>query len=150
MRTTVAMRLGYSLTALGVGWLISGVIFTLVARDPRAIFLWLFWATPFFVIGWILVGLPLTVLGDRILRISRPLLAVWGGLGGALSMASPGIVVGIVEPAAVHWDLSQAALAWELMAFVIAAPTTVLYRVFLDRNAARPIATAGHESVSSW
>jgi hypothetical protein len=145
---SVATRVLCSLKALGAGWLISDVVFTLVVRDPRAILLWLFWGTPFFVIGGIFVGLPIVGLGDRTLRISRALIAVGGGLGGALSMALPGIVVGIIQPAAVHLDLSPAGLAWELIAFVIAAPTTLLYRVFLDRHAAKT--TTNEESLNSW
>ena len=134
MRTTFSTRLACSLKGLGIGWLVSGVIFCLLVNGPSTIAAWCIWGTPFFALGWVFVGLPLIALGERVFRVPYPLLLLAGGLGGALVMVLPAIVFGFYNAPGVHWKYSISDLRWEGIAFVIAAPTTALYRRFLDQK----------------
>lgn len=133
MVTTFSGRLACSLKALAVGWLISGIVFSANVRGPSTIVVWCIWGTAFFALGWVFVGLPLIVLGERIRRVRYLLLAMAGGLGGALVMALPAIVFGFSNSPGVLWRYSIVDLKWEGIAFVIAAPTTALYRLFLNQ-----------------
>jgi hypothetical protein len=134
MRQTFLMRVACSLKALGILWLVSGVVFTIIVRGIGVIEAWCIWGTGVFAIGWIVVGLPLISLGERVRRIPCLLLAVMGGLGGALVIDLPGIFVLLIDPRENHANFTSfSALKWEGIAFTIAAPATVLYQLFLDR-----------------
>ena len=117
----------------------------IIVRGPDAIQAWCFWGTGVFVIAYIVEGLPLILLGERVRRIPYLLLAVLGGLGGALVIDLPGIFALLINPHEYHAAdfISHSALMWEGIAFAIAAPAAALYRLFLDR------ATAKSESVTS-
>src|SRR5436189_3058909 len=104
MRPTFGMRLSSSLKALGIVWLVSGIVFTVVIRGPSTIQAWCIWGTAFFVIGWIMVGLPLIAIGELVYRVPYLLLAMVGGLGGALIMVLPGIILAFVNPVAIRWE----------------------------------------------
>ena len=119
--------------ALVIGGLVSGIVFAIVVKGPSTIAAWCIWGTGFFALGWVVVGLPLILLGERVRRTPYPLLVIAGGLGGAFAMALPAILFGVATPAAVHWKISFVDLRWEGIAFGIAAPVTALYRLFLDR-----------------
>lgn len=136
MRTTCSSRIACSFKAMGITWFISGTIFCIVVKGPGTVFFWCIWGSAFFALGWLLVGLPLVALGERILRAPFLLLALAGGLGGALVMALPAIVFGHYLPPGAHWKHSFDDLKWEGIAFVIAALATGLYYRFLRHEAA--------------
>jgi hypothetical protein len=61
-------RIGFSLTAVGVTWLLSSISFGIYARDMRALVAFLIWSVPFFALGWVLVGVPLIAWSDQLSR----------------------------------------------------------------------------------
>ncbi len=134
MQTSFAMRLACSCKALGIGWLVSGIVFAIVVKGPNTILGWCIWGTGFFALGWTLVGLPLIVLGERVRRLPIPLLIMAGGLGGALTMAMPALIFGLRNPPGVRLVTTWRDFGWEAIAFAIASPTTALYRLFLNRT----------------
>jgi hypothetical protein len=139
MRPTFEIRLTCSIKALGIVWLVCGVIFMFIARGPTVLQAWCIWGTAVFAIGWIVVGLPLIIFSEWTRRVPRLLIAMTGGMGGALVMASPIIFNSIVNPSADRWDfLAASSLGWEGIAFAIAASATLIYRMFLDRITAKP------------
>jgi hypothetical protein len=135
-RITFSSRVACSIKALGITWLISGTIFCIIVKGLGAVFFWCIWASPFFALGWLLVGLPLVALGERILRAPFFLLILAGGLGGALVMALPTIIFIFYLPPGSHWKHSFDDLKWEGIAFIIAALTTALYYRFLNHEVA--------------
>ena len=104
---------------------------------------WCIWGTMVFAVGWIVVGLPIIALGDRVSRIPYMIVALVGGLGGAFAIDLPGLLFWLfanepVQPGQTNTGLlagiiSGAALGWDGIAFAIAAPASVLYRMFLGR-----------------
>jgi hypothetical protein len=132
-RVGFSKRLACSFIALGIGWCISGTIFCIIIKGPGTVAAWCIWGSAFFSLGWLFVGLPLVALGEWSRRVPSLLLMLAGGLGGALVMALPAIVFGFDNSPQVHWKHSLDDLKWEGIAFVIAAVTTGLYRLFLIR-----------------
>ena len=121
------------MNAASIAWLISGSVFVVVVRGPGTISAWLIWGTLFILAGWIIVGLPLVALGDKILRIGRLLVMLIAGLGGALVMELPVIITTLATANAGYrsaWSLRD--LFWPTIAFAIAAPTGWLYRKLLQ------------------
>jgi hypothetical protein len=123
-------RLSRSLTATGVAWLVSGIVFTLVTKGPGSVSAWLIWGTVVFMAGWMLVGLTLVALGDRVLRMSAVSLTMAAGAGGTLVIELPYIIVRVLTPKA-HYVWSVRDLVWPGLAFAIAASAAWLYRMLL-------------------
>jgi hypothetical protein len=139
MRSTFEIRLICSFKALGIVWLVCGIIFMFIARGPTVLQAWCIWGTAVFAIGWIVVGLPLIIFGEWTRRVPRLLIATLGGIGGALVMSSPIVFNSIVNHSASRWDfLAASSLGWEGVAFAIAASATLIYRMFLDTTIAKP------------
>jgi hypothetical protein len=74
---------------MGAAWQMSGIVFAVIVKGPGTISAYLIWGTLFFLCGWMLVGLPIIALGERILRISQPLVMIVAGIGGAVVMVLP-------------------------------------------------------------
>jgi hypothetical protein len=89
MSVSLGRRVSCSLEALSIAWLISGVVFAVVVKGPGTISAWLIWGTFFFLSGWMLVGLLIIALGVRVLTMSRPLVMIVAGTGGAVVMLLP-------------------------------------------------------------
>ena len=90
---------------------------------------WMFWTGIFCAIGWLIVGLPLTVKGERALQ--RPIrTVVICGIGGVAIILVPLVLWSIPE-----WQfralLNLAALWFCGTAFVIAAVSALLYEFYL-------------------
>jgi hypothetical protein len=96
MSVSLRRRISCSLEALGIAWLISGIVFTIVVKGPNTIPAWLIWGTSFFLAAWVLVGLPVVALGDRILRMNILLLTILAGIGGAVVMLLPIILTKVL------------------------------------------------------
>ena len=122
-----------SLKALGLSWLLSGIVFICVVKGPNTMSAWAIWGGAV-MLGWIVVGLPLTALGDKIFRIPYVLLARIGGLGGGLLMLSPNLFVRLFSRPAHFAPFAVRNLALPSTAFAIAAATGRLYRCFLTRH----------------
>ncbi len=130
MRATFWERLSCSVGAAGVAWLFSGSIFVLIIRGPGTVSAWLIWGTPVFLAGWILVGLPLIALGDKVLRMNRAVLMMAAGLGGALVIELPYVIVRSLSPE-LHFVWSVHDFIWPGLGFVIAAFAAWFYRTLL-------------------
>lgn len=132
-------RMSCSLKVASIAWLISGSVFVVVVREISG---WLIWGTLFILAGWIIVGLPLVALDDKILRMNRLLLMLIAGTGGALVMELPFVVTFVVTKLAApkagyRWSWSLGDLAWPSIAFAIAAPAGWLYRKLLHEESTR-------------
>lgn len=125
-------RFTRSLWALGMVWVLGGVIWAATIKGPGVVAVWCIWGTGLFLIGWLLIGLPLILLDGRVLRIPYIVLALLAGLGGALILAVPTVIFMLLDPKE-HWDLSTTPLGWEGAAFAVASMAAVLYRWFLNR-----------------
>jgi hypothetical protein len=121
------------LKSLGATWLVSGLVFCAFIRGPGTVSAWIIWGSLIFIVGWLVVGLPLIALGDRIFRVPFALVVCAGGLVAALLMLSPNLVVRFVGPQS-HWvPFAIQDLAWPSVAFGVAAFATALY-CFLSRG----------------
>lgn len=131
-------RISCSLEALGIAWLFSGIVFTFVVHGPGTISVWVIWGSFVFLAGWMLVGLPIVALGDRILRMNRLLLMTVAGTGGAVVMLLPVVLTKMLATGEIYrlsWSLGD--FLWPSVAFIIAAPTSLVYRKLLHRESAR-------------
>ena len=138
MPVPLRRRMSCSLIAAGLAWLISGSVFVVVVRGPAIIWGWLIWGTLFILAGWIIVGLPLVALGDKILRIGRLLVMLIAGIGGALVMELPSFFIMLATTnAGYRWSWSLGDLGLPTIAFAIAAPTGWLYRKLLQEESTR-------------
>ena len=125
------------MNAASIAWLISGSVFVVVVRGPGTISAWLIWGTLFILAGWVIVGLPFVALGDKIPRMSRLLVMLIAGAGGALVMALPFLFTKLVTTnAGYRWSWSLGDLGWPSIAFAIAAPAGWLYRKLLQKECA--------------
>ena len=75
-------RVVASLKALGILWLISGIAISAYYRDLSALFLVFVWSVPLFAAGWVLAGLPLIAIGNRVLKIPVIVLGILGAAAG--------------------------------------------------------------------
>ena len=138
MSVSLRRRVSCSLEALSVAWLISGSVFAVFVQGPNTISAWLIWGTFFFLAGWMLVGLPVIALGDRVLRMNLLLLMIVAGIGGAVVMLLPIVFTKMLATSGGYrWSWSLGDFLWPGAAFSIAAPTGWLYRKFLHNESIR-------------
>jgi hypothetical protein len=131
---TLTIRIASSLAALGICWFVSGVATGLYIWDVRGTFLFFFWSLPFFVVGWTLVGIPIIVMGDQILRIPKALLGVAGATAGAMVMVLPTLVLWAISLGTQHFRLDWAYLkGWPAFGAGIGAAGVILYGWLLSR-----------------
>jgi hypothetical protein len=135
---TVALkaRIGFSLTAVGVTWLLSSIAFGIYARDARALVAFLIWSVPFFVLGWVVVGVPLIAWSNQFPW--KPgfllVLAITGALAGSLIMLAPGVYVRWVSPESHHMPFRMAELTgWPSLGAAIGAAAMLFYGWLLSR-----------------
>jgi hypothetical protein len=129
-------RIGFSLIAVGVTWLLSSIVFGIYVRDARALVAFLIWSVPFFALGWVLVGVPLIAWSDQFSR--KPgfllLLGITGALAGGLIMLVPGVYVRWVSPASHFMPYTMAELTgWPALGAAIGATAMLLYAWLLSR-----------------
>jgi hypothetical protein len=129
-------RIGFSLTAAGVTWLLSAIAFGVYARDARALVAFLIWSIPFFALGWAIVGVPLIALSNQLL--SRPgfslILGISGALAGAMIMLAPGAVARWLSPQTHFVPFSMTELTgWPSLGAAIGASGTLFYSWLLSR-----------------
>jgi hypothetical protein len=131
---TLTTRIRSSLVALGICWFVSGVASGLYIWDVRGSFLFFFWSLPFFVVGWTLVGIPIIVTGNRILRIPKVLLGVAGATAGAMVMLLPTLVLWAISLGTQHFRLDWAYWkGWPAFGAGIGAAGLILYGWLLSR-----------------
>jgi hypothetical protein len=60
-------RIELSLLTLAISWFLSGLALSVHLWDARAGFLFFVWSVPFFVAGWVLLGIPAIAMSTQIL-----------------------------------------------------------------------------------
>lgn len=84
-----------------------------------------------FLVGWLVIALPLIAIGGRVMRLPALALAFAGGFAGATLMLSPNLLVRLIQRD-VHWaPFSFRELAWPGIAFTVGFVGVALYRMFL-------------------
>jgi hypothetical protein len=134
-RLSMGTRMAASAAAVGSVWLVSALGFAIYLRDGRGIVLWLIWSTPFFVAGWIVVGLPLVVLGERTRRLPVIVLVAVAWVAGMALLLLPIVIVWWITPgghAAVNWAFLR---GWLNLGGALGAVTLALYLAILHRSA---------------
>jgi hypothetical protein len=134
---SITIRLTCSLLVLGISWAISGSTFIALANGSDLLRAWLTAGSVIFLVGWILVGLPLVALGDRISSPKYfPVITIASGLTGALILFVPDLLIRAMDRSHQYpWSLSD--LVWPGIAFSIAAPTALLYCILLRMSITR-------------
>ena len=152
MLVPVGRRVLCSFKALSLAWLISGIISTILGRQ-YLVGSWL-WLIPVFgsfcfLAGWVVVGIPIVTLGDRILRMNVLLVMMLTGIGGAVTMLLPTALllalaiasvpnIGPPVPGAYSSAIRNLFFPFfgvtSSIAFGVAAPTGWLYRKFLYKE----------------
>ena len=137
---TLTTRIGISLVALAVTWLVCGVSTALRFLDPEVALLFFLWSVPFFAVAWIVTGVPIIAMGNLALRIPTVLVALAGALGGvfvlflplmlewARDLTSP--VPGVTRSIHLPWSYLK---GWPAFCALLGACGTVLYRWLLSR-----------------
>jgi hypothetical protein len=132
----VKTRIGISLVSMAIAWFVSGVASGWSLRDANAAFAFFLWSIPFFAVAWVLMGIPIIALGNRILRIPQILLAICGAAAGALVMHFPTIGWAIFLGKEQHVDWSVLRewsywRGWPAFGAAIGAGVTIMYRWLL-------------------
>ncbi len=132
------VRLICSFLAIATSWALAGLVFCLVVSGPGTVSAWVIWGGGFCLLGWLLVGVPVVIAGDRILRVRPLILAFVVGFCGAVIVSFPYLVcvaaalfrrVGPV----VGFAPSSTLVKFEGSAFLIGATAALLYRGLLIR-----------------
>jgi hypothetical protein len=129
-------RIGFSLTAVGVTWLLSSIAFGIYSRDARALIAFLIWSVPFFALGYVTVGLPLIALTSQLpLKPGLMLiLGITGALAGGMIMLVPGVYVRWISPASHFMPYTMAELTgWPSLGAAIGATAMLFYAWLLSR-----------------
>jgi hypothetical protein len=132
---TLPIRIANSLEAIGICWVVSGIASGLRFRDPRVSVLFFLWSLPFFAVGWVLVGIPIIAMGNRILRIPKIFLGIAGAIAGAFVILFPIFVVSVISRGTVDfagWRWSSLK-SWPAFGAGIGACAVILYRWLLSR-----------------
>lgn len=143
LRSSLEIRLECSAKAVVMSWLLFGALYSVItcvlARSLDPIGLWLFWGAPFFFAGWLVIGLPLVAVGDRICHINLFLIAILAGFSGDLLAILLTSVFDFfltdapnrVAPWA--WSMHDY-LFWGIPGFVLSAITAGIYQSILRRS----------------
>jgi hypothetical protein len=132
-------RIGFSLAAVGITWLLSGIAFSIYVGDVRALVAFLIWSIPFFALGYVTVGVPLIAFtGQLPLKPGLTLvLGIAGVIAGGMIMLVPGVYVRWVSPASHFMPYTMAELTgWPLLGAAIGAAAMLFYGWLLSRYAA--------------
>jgi hypothetical protein len=139
----VGIRVACSFRALALVWLISGVVFCFAVKGPGTLVVWIIYGTFFFMVGWILVGLPLIAMGNRVCHVPALSFAALAGLCGSFIVELPTLIIYILSlsrgPQRLTWAFSD--LVLPSAAFSVAASVAVLYRTFLIKKGRPGITT---------
>jgi len=130
-------RIGFSLTAAGVTWLLSAIAFGIYYRDARAFVAFLIWSTPFFALGWVIVGVPLIALSNQLLWMPgfSLILGISGALAGGMIMLAPAALARWLSPQTHFVPFSVAELTgWPSFGAAIGAAGTLFYSWLLSRH----------------
>lgn len=136
-RIALRIRIVVSLIAVGVTWFLSSVAFSLYYRDIRALYAFSIWSIPFFVVGWVFLGIPTIALSAQLLLTPALVLGlgITGAVAGGMIMLAPGAFARWSSPQT-HWvpfawtDLT----GWPAFGAAIGAGGLLLYGWLLSRH----------------
>jgi hypothetical protein len=135
-RIALRTRLGFSLTAVGVTWLLSGIAFSIYLRDINALLAFWIWGTPFFAVGWVIVGIPMAALDyQRPLTLGSSLiLGITGAVAGGMIMLAPAAIARWTSPHTHFAPFAWSELAgWPALGAAIGAAGPLFYSWLLSR-----------------
>lgn len=126
------IRIAHSIEAIGICWFASGILSGLRFRDPRVSFLFFLWSLPFFAAGWVLVGIPIIAMGNRVLKIPK----IFLGIAGAFLILFPIVIVSVISRGTVDftgWRWSSLK-SWPAFGAGIGASGVILYSWLVSRE----------------
>ncbi len=136
----VILRLWASVGALAICWFMGSIAFGVYLRDGGATLAFFFWSVPFFIAGWVLVGLPMIAMGDRVLKVPILLMGIAGAIAGTLVVLLPFVLTALILNGSIHlqedWNSEKSALP--AFGAGIGACAMMLFRWFLGLGASRP------------
>jgi hypothetical protein len=125
-------RIELSLLTLAISWFLSGLALSVHLWDARAGFLFFVWSVPFFVAGWVLLGIPAIAMSTQILMLSPVVLGVSGAIAGLFIMLLP--TGWLIALGAVQFKLTWSIVTgWDGFGAAIGAGGMLLYRWLLSR-----------------
>jgi len=132
--TSLTTRIEVSLRALGIVWFVSGIAFGVHFRDAFASCLFFFWSMPFFIVGWLVTGIPVVAMGNQIFRIPKIILAVSGAVLGIFVTLLPFELDWAISLGAKHFRLGWSDFkGWPAFGAGIGAGGVILYVWLLSR-----------------
>jgi hypothetical protein len=117
---------------LASGGFLSGIALDIRVWDARSCYLFFIWSVPFFVVGWILFGIPMIAMGTQILKLSPVVLGVSGAIAGFFIMFLPTgwmVVIGAIQ-FKLNWSMLN---GWSGFGAIIGAGAMFFYRWLLPR-----------------
>jgi hypothetical protein len=137
---SLELRVEVSVIALTICWIVYGAAFGIYLRDPQGSVAFYIWSVPFFVAGWLFIGIPVITMGDRILRIPKVLLGVAGAIAGEVVMVLPFFVLAVIAHGTIdfsgwRWSFKDSTITFFTFAPAIGASGVILYAWLLSRAA---------------
>jgi hypothetical protein len=131
------IRIRLSLIALGVTWLLSAIVLAVYSRDVQAFYLFVIWPVPFYIVGWVLLGLPVVSLSKRPRHMLgfAVMFSVAGALVGGLLVLSPAIFDRLIDPQRVVPFAWTDLKSWPALGAANGAVPPLLYTWLLSRHA---------------
>ncbi|MEO8737370.1 MAG: hypothetical protein ABI380_12620 [Edaphobacter sp.] len=131
------LRITISVAALAICWFVYGVAFGIYLRDVQGTVAFFIWSLPFFAVGWVLMGIPVIAMGNRILKIPKILLGIAGAVAAVLIILALYFVLAVIAQGTVHlskWSWSSQT-GWPLFGFgsAIGASGAILYAWLFSR-----------------
>lgn len=131
--TSLGVRIRISLVASGIAWFVSGVALGLRTGDGMASFAFFLWSIPMFLIGWVIMGIPVIAMGERIYQAPAIVLFIAGAMVGAIVLLLPTIVIWVNSRGAEHFEIDLSYLkGWPSFGAAIGAGIAVVYRWLLS------------------
>jgi hypothetical protein len=131
-------RILCSAGSLGAFWFLGGIGLALKVRDVQAALAFWIWSVPFFAAGWLLVGIPIILLANRLLRLSPIIIGSAGAAGGPIIMLLPWAILKILSHGREHYVLDWEYLrGWPLFGGLLGAGGAILYRFFYMQSLRR-------------
>jgi hypothetical protein len=137
----LSTRIQISLIALAAMYIACAVSAGLRYWDLQIFLLFLFWSVPFFVVAWIVTGLPVVAAGNLFLRVPVILVALAGAAAGVLVVSLLPLIKWIkylIWPTpgesryiSLPWSYL---MGWPAFCAALGAAGTVLYRSLLSRT----------------
>lgn len=131
--TSIGARIRISLAALGITWFVSGVGLGLRVGDGVATFAFFLWSIPMFLVGWMILGIPIIAMGDRIDQAPTIVLGIAGAIAGAVVMFLPAMIIWTISPGVEHFNIDLPYLkGWPSFGAAIGGGAAILYRWILS------------------